>query len=56
MEKEDIKKILEEHLQMLSKISSDESLMIENPILLQVINDGIKTTAVALLFFDKVWH
>ena len=51
-----IKKILEEHLQMLSKISSDESLMIENPILLQVINDGIKTTALALLFFDKVWH
>ena len=51
MEKEDIKKILEEHLQMLSKISSDESLMIENPILLQVINDGIKTTALALFVF-----
>lgn len=54
MEKEDIKKILEEHLQMLSKISGDESLMIENPILLQVINDGIKSISLTLLFFDKI--
>ncbi len=51
MEKEDIKKILEEHLQMLSKISSDESLMIENPILLQVINDGIKDYCISAFVF-----
>lgn len=54
MEKEEIKKILDKHIRMLSKISDNELLMIDNPVLLQVVNDGLKTMSFTLLFIDKV--
>lgn len=52
MKKEEIKKILETHLQMLSKISC-ESLK-ENPVLLYVVTESLKGTSMALLFIDEI--
>lgn len=53
MEKDEIKKILEKHLKLLSKISDDE-ILAENPVLLHVINEGFKTISFTLVFLDKI--
>ena len=52
MERQEIKKILETHLQMLSKISEED--MINDPILLCLVTESLKVTSLTLLFFDKV--
>lgn len=54
MTKEEIKKILENHLKKLSKISENEMLLVDNPILLQVINDGLKTISLTIITLDKI--
>ena len=54
MEKEEIKKILENHLKVLSKISIDENIMIENPVLMYVLTESLKTTALTLFFLNKI--
>lgn len=54
MEKDEIKKILEKHLKLLSKISDDEILITENPVLLHVVNEGFKTISFTLVFLDKI--
>lgn len=56
MEKEEIKKILENHLKVLSKISIDENILIENPVLMYVLTESMKTTALTLFFLNKIWH
>lgn len=54
MKKNTIKNILENHLEMLSKISDED--MIDNPILLCVVTEALKTTTFTLMFIDKIWH
>lgn len=55
MDKEKIKTILENHLERLSKIAEDSQVITNDPVLLQVINEGMKTISVTLLLFDKLW-
>lgn len=54
MDKEKIKTILENHLERLSKIAEDTQVITNDPVLLQVINEGMKTISVTLLLFDKL--
>lgn len=54
MEKEQIKKILENHMKMLSKISDDEKTLKENPFLMYVLTESLKTTSITLFFLNKI--
>lgn len=54
MEKEEIKKILENYLKVLSKISIDENILIENPVLMYVLTESLKTTSITLFFLNKI--
>lgn len=51
-EKEEIKKILVNHLNNLSKIS--DSATKSDEVLLYVVSEAMKTTVFTLLFFDKI--
>ena len=54
MEKDEIKKILENHLEVLSKISNDKQLLSDNPLLMFLLTESLKTTSVTLFFLDKI--
>lgn len=54
MNKEQIKKILENHMEILSKISNKDDLLIENPILMYMLTESLKTTAMTLFFIDRI--
>ena len=54
MDKKEIKKILENHLKTLSKISDDETNLKDNPLLIYVLTESIKVTSFTLLFFDRI--
>lgn len=54
LEKEQIKKILENHIDTLSKISSNETALIDNPLLMYLLTESIKTTSLTLLFLNKL--
>ena len=56
MEKDEIKKILENHLEVLSIISNDKQLLSDNPLLMLLLTESLKTTSVTLFFLDKIWH
>lgn len=53
MEKEELKKILEEHLINLSKISKQCDID-SNPVLVYVLTESIKTISLTLFFLNKI--
>ncbi len=53
MEKQELKKILENYLETLSKISTNESFLMENPLLLYVLTESFKTVTITLFFLNK---
>lgn len=56
MEKEQIKKILENHMEVLSKISNEKNYLMNNPLTLYLLTESLKTTSLTLFFLDKIWH
>lgn len=53
MEKEQIKKILENHMEVLSKISNEKNYLMNNPLTLYLLTESLKTTSLTLLFLSK---
>ena len=43
MEKEQIKKILENHMEVLSKISNEKNYLMNNPLTLYLLTESLKT-------------
>ncbi len=54
MEKEQIKKILENHMEVLSKISNEKNYLMNNPLTLYLLTESLKTTSLTLFFLDKI--
>mgnify|MGYP004623541889 FL=1 len=54
MEKDQIKEILEKHMEMLSKISNEKEYLMTNPLTFYLLTESLKTTSLTLLFLSRI--